>query len=64
MHKMMDIIMLVFFATLANADDWVGMGTLDGRELPLAFGCDVSGGWEPLRNTFMRLSWNALAPGL
>ena len=22
-HKMMDIIMLVFFATLANADDWV-----------------------------------------
>ncbi|MDE7298120.1 MAG: ISAs1 family transposase [Lachnospiraceae bacterium] len=24
-HKMMDIIMLVFFATLANADDWVEM---------------------------------------
>lgn len=23
LHKMMDIIMLVFFATLANADDWV-----------------------------------------
>lgn len=25
LHKMMDIIMLVFFATLANADDWVEM---------------------------------------
>ena len=25
LHKMMDIIMLVFFAMLANADDWVEM---------------------------------------
>ena len=25
LHKMMDIIMLVFFSTLANADDWVEM---------------------------------------
>ena len=25
LHKMMDIIMLVFFASLANADDWVEM---------------------------------------
>ena len=25
LHKMMDIIMIVFFATLANADDWVEM---------------------------------------
>lgn len=25
LHKMADIIMLVFFATLANADDWVEM---------------------------------------
>ena len=25
LHKMMDIIMIVFFAMLANADDWVEM---------------------------------------
>lgn len=25
LHKMMDIIMLVFFASLGNADDWVEM---------------------------------------
>ncbi len=25
LHKMLDIIMLVFFAMLANADDWVEM---------------------------------------
>lgn len=30
-HKMMDIIMLVFFAMLANADDWVEMEVF-GRE--------------------------------
>lgn len=31
LHKMMDIIMLVFFATLANADDWVEIEVF-GRE--------------------------------
>lgn len=31
LHKMMDIIMLVFFAMLANADDWVEMEVF-GRE--------------------------------
>lgn len=31
LHKMMDIIMLVFFATLGNADDWVEMEVF-GRE--------------------------------
>lgn len=25
LHKMMDIVRIVFFATLANADDWVEM---------------------------------------
>lgn len=31
LHKMMDVIMLVFFAMLANADDWEEMEVF-GRE--------------------------------
>ena len=44
LHKMMDIIMLVFFATLANADDWVEIEVF-GREHEVFF-VQISGTFE------------------